>query len=118
MSVSSQSLDRGLTVGKQRFQRFTDFGISCAPLVCDFSSCDGAIAKPRVSYARQRARRQIKNSFSLRASLLNHFHKHFPSFSRIAYLPQECNASTAHAIRGPQSDLKPKPIDCGHHCFP
>jgi hypothetical protein len=38
-----------MSVGKQRFQRFTDFGISCAQLVCDFSSCNGAIANPRVS---------------------------------------------------------------------
>jgi len=41
-----------LTVGKQRFQRFTDFGISCTPLVCDFSSCDGAIAL-RIAMKRQ-----------------------------------------------------------------
>jgi hypothetical protein len=67
--------------------------------------------------ARLYARRQIKNSFGLRACLLHHFHKHFPSFSRIAYLPQECNARTAHTIRGPQSDLKTKPIDCCHGCF-
>jgi hypothetical protein len=38
-----------MSVGKQRFQRFTDFETSCALLVCDFSSCDGAIANPRVS---------------------------------------------------------------------
>jgi hypothetical protein len=35
--------------------------------------------------ARQLARCRIKNSFGLRASLLHHFHKHFPSFSRIAH---------------------------------
>jgi hypothetical protein len=35
----------------------------------------------------------------------------------LTYLPQECYASTAHAIRGPQADLKTKPIDCRHGCF-
>jgi hypothetical protein len=50
----------------------------------------------------ERAGRQIKNSFGLRACVLHHFHQHLSSLSRIAYLPQECNASTAYAIRGPQ----------------
>jgi hypothetical protein len=60
---------------------------------------------------------QITNSFGLRACVLHHFHQHLSSFSRIAYPSQECNASTAHTIRGPQSDLKTKPIDRCHGCF-
>ena len=55
--VQGSQVASRLTVGKQRFQRFTDFGISCAPLVCDFSSCDGAIANQGF-LGRQRARRQ------------------------------------------------------------
>jgi len=35
----SRQNDR-LSVGKQRFPQFPDFGISRAPLVCDFSCCD------------------------------------------------------------------------------
>ncbi len=66
---------------------------------------------------RLRARRQIKISFSLRACLSHHFHQYLSSLHRIAYLSQECDASTAHTIRGPQSDLKTKPIDCCHGCF-
>jgi hypothetical protein len=57
---------------------------------------------------------QIWNSFGLRACLLHHFHQSFPSLSRIAYLRQECDAGTTHAIRGFQSDMKTKAIDCGH----
>jgi len=67
--------------------------------------------------ARPYGRRQIKNSFGLRASLLHHFHQHFPSFHRIAYLPQECNASTAHAIGRFQADMKTEAIDCCHGGF-
>jgi hypothetical protein len=51
------------------------------------------------------------------ASLLHHFHHSFPSVIWIAYLPQECDAGTTHAIRGLQADMKTQAIDCRHRGF-
>jgi hypothetical protein len=60
---------------------------------------------------------RIWNSLGLRARLLHHFDQDFPSFCRIAYLSQEGDAGTAHAILRLQAHMKTETIDRCHHCF-
>ena len=60
---------------------------------------------------------QILNSFGLRARLLHHFHQDFPRLSRVAYLPQECDAGTTPALLGLQAHMKTEAINGCHRCF-
>jgi hypothetical protein len=46
--------------------------------------------------------------------LLHHLDQNFPSLSRIAHFPQECDARPFHPISGFQAHMKAKSIHGGH----